>query len=153
MNTSLYVMCIGIICLVAVAFSGCVGTDQNKLVSPTPPPTPIQTPVPVGQYVFTEAQNGTTVYLNLTNTITLKLKENPSTGYSWALTTTNGLKGTGDFFVSSDTTGRLSGAGGTHYWNMIAAGTGVQKISGVYQRSWEPLTGNETRFDMTIVVV
>ncbi|MCX6697022.1 MAG: protease inhibitor I42 family protein [Methanoregula sp.] len=108
-------MCIGIICLVAVAFSGCVGTDQNKLASATTPPTPIQTPIPVGQYVFTEEQNGATVYLNLTNTITLKLKENPSTGYSWALTTTNGLKGTGDFFVSSDTTGRLSGAGGTHW--------------------------------------
>jgi predicted secreted protein len=36
---------------------------------------------------------------------------------------------------------------------MIAVGTGAQKISGIYQRSWEPLTGNETRFDMTIVIV
>ena len=106
-----------------------------------------------GQYIFTEQQNGATVYLNPTNTITLKLKDNPSTGYSWNLATTDGLKVTSESFLSSDTTGMLNGAGGIHFWNMTVVGTGEQKISGIYSRSWEPVTGNENRFDMTIVVV
>jgi PKD repeat protein len=106
-----------------------------------------------GQYIFTEQQNGATVYLNPTNTITLKLKDNPSTGYSWNLATTDGLQVTGNSFQSSDTTGRLNGAGGIHSWNMTVVQTGEQKISGIYSRSWEPVTGNENRFDMTIVVV
>ena len=106
-----------------------------------------------GLYIFTEQQNGATVYLNPTNTITLKLKDNPSTGYSWNMATTDGLQVTGNSFQSSDTTGRLNGAGGIHFWDMTVVGTGEQKISGIYSRSWEPVTGNENRFDVTIIVV
>jgi len=44
----------------------------------------------VGHVVATESQNGATVYVNRTTDITLKLKENPTTGYQWNLTVTPG---------------------------------------------------------------
>jgi inhibitor of cysteine peptidase len=57
-----------------------------------------------------------------------------------------------DTFVPSDTTGNLVGSGGTRIWEMNATGTGTQTIHAVYMRSWEPVTGNETAFSMTVIV-
>jgi inhibitor of cysteine peptidase len=92
------------------------------------------------------------VYVNRPADITLKLKENPTTGYRWNLTVTPGLVITNDTFIPSDTTGKLVGSGGTRIWEMGAAGTGTQTIHAVYMRSWEPVTGNETAFSMTVIV-
>ena len=143
---------IGIFCLVAVAFAGCVGTGPGTPGTPTQTPAPTGTPVQVGHYVFSEAQNGATVYMNKSSTITLKLSENPTTGFSWNLTVTPGLIITNDTYVPSDTSGTMVGSGGTHIWEMIASSTGTQAIQGVYKRPWEPVSGNETAFNTTIVV-
>jgi len=104
MNTTLSVVCIGIICLAMVAFSGCLGSDQNTLNTPTIQPTSFQTPVPVGHHVFTEQLNNATVYLNRTNTLTLTLNENPTTGYSWNISISAGLNVTNDSYLPSDST-------------------------------------------------
>lgn len=105
-----------------------------------------------GHVVATEAQNGSTVSVNAPANITLKLAENPTTGYSWNLTLTPGLVLVNDTYMSSDKTGTLMGAGGTHTWEITAEKTGTQKIQGIYMRPWEPVTGNETTFVMTVIV-
>jgi inhibitor of cysteine peptidase len=102
--------------------------------------------------VVTEEQNTAMVYMNKSDVITVKLQENPTTGYQWNLTTTPGLKIIHDAYIPSDTTGKLVGSGGTHIWDISTETTGEQKIQAVYKRSWEQTTGYETTFSMTVMV-
>jgi inhibitor of cysteine peptidase len=44
------------------------------------------------------------------------------------------------------------GSGGVHTWDMTAVRTGTEEVKAVYRRSWEPVTGNETTFSMTVIV-
>jgi inhibitor of cysteine peptidase len=152
MNHTTLILSLGIICLlaIAVAFAGC--TDTGNPAGHLPPKTPVGTPVPVGHLVVTEEQNKAVVTVQQGNIITVKLPENPTTGYQWNLTTTPGLQVMDDTYVSSDTTGKLMGAGGTRIWEIKATAPGEQKINAVYMRTWEPVTGNETRFSMTVMV-
>jgi predicted secreted protein len=150
MNFPLTFMGMGILCLAALVVAGCIGTGSQNQSGQAPAPT--GTPVVVEQVVADENQNGATVNVNRTAGITLNLKENPTTGYRWNLTVTPGLVIANDSYIPSDTTGKLMGSGGTRVWEMNATGTGTQTIHAVYMRSWEPVTGNETAFSMTVVV-
>lgn len=151
MNYTVILVGIGIICLMTIASSGCLGTTPG---SPqpvkAPPPTPSGTPVQVGHLVVTEEQNNATVTMGLNNTLALKLKENPTTGYQWNLTTSPGLVVTADTYQPSAP--QLMGSGGVHSWDLKAVQAGKQEINAIYMRSWEPLTGNETTFTMTVIV-
>jgi inhibitor of cysteine peptidase len=140
-----------LVCLLAaVMFAGCT-SKENPPVQ-TLQPTPVGTAVPVGHLVVTEEQNKATVFVNQSNVIAVNLPENPTTGYQWNLTTTAGLRVMNDTYMASDTTGKMIGSGGTHIWDISPIGRGEQEISAVYKRSWEPLTGNETTFSMTVYV-
>jgi len=156
MNQLRVIISLGIICIIAVACTGCVGSPQDtlgKLFFPPTLPTPSGTAVPVNHIVVTEEQNGATVTVKTGAVISVRLQENPTTGYSWNLTTTPGLQIINDTYKPTYTTGKMVGSGGTHIWDISAVATGEQKIKGVYMRSWEPITGNETDFAMTVVVV
>jgi inhibitor of cysteine peptidase len=147
------IISLGIMCVVGIVFAGCVGTGPQNQVIPTPSPTPFETPVIAGHLVVNETQNNALVYMNKSQVITLKLQENPTTGYQWNLTTTSGLHVLNDTYEPSDTSGKLVGSGGIHQWDISTDTIGEQKIHAVYKRSWEQTTGNETTFSMTIVVV
>ena len=149
MNRTIVIASLGIICLIAVAFSGCVGSGPgNQTVSPTPTETPAQ----AGNLVVNESQNTATVYMNQSKLITVRLTENPTTGFQWNLTTTPGLRIVKDEYIPSDTSGKMVGSGGTHIWDISTEMLGQQEINAIYKRSWEPTTGNESTFSMTIVV-
>ena len=153
MNQTIIIVCLGIMCLIGVVFAGCVGSAPGNQVVQTPSPTPFVTPVMAGHLVVNEAQNTALVYMNKSNVITLKLQENPTTGFQWNLTTTPGLHIMNDTYEPSDTSGKLVGSGGIHMWDISTDTIGEQKIYAVYKRSWEQTSGNETTFSMTIVVV
>jgi inhibitor of cysteine peptidase len=153
MNHIRVIISFGIICIIAVAFAGCVGQGPDSNGTLTRPSTPVGTPIPVGNLVVTEEQNNATVQVNTSAIITLKLKENPTTGFTWNLTTTPGLQIISDSYKPTYTTGKMVGSGGIHTWDISAVGNGEQKIQAVYKRSWEPIVGNETTFSMTVVVV
>jgi inhibitor of cysteine peptidase len=149
MNRTIAIVSLGIICLITVAFSGCVGSGPgNQVVSPTPTETAVQ----VGHLVVNESQNTATVYMNRSSLITVRLAENPTTGYQWNLTTTPGLSIIKDEYVPTDTSGKMVGSGGTHIWDISTVTIGEQKIQAIYKRSWEPTTGNESTFSMAVVV-
>jgi inhibitor of cysteine peptidase len=155
MNQLRVIISLGIICLIAVACSGCVGTPQEtagKIFFPPTLPTPSGTAVPVNHIVVTEEQNSATINVNTGAIITVRLPENPTTGFTWNLTTTTGLQIINDTYKPTYATGKMVGSGGTHIWDISAVNTGEQKIKGVYMRSWEPVSGNETDFSMTVVV-
>jgi len=152
MNNIRVIASLGIICLIAVTFTGCVGTTTDNNGTLTRPATPVGTPIPVSHLVVTEEQNNATVTASLNSIITVKLQENPTTGFQWNLTTTPGLQIINDTYVPSDTTGKMVGSGGTHIWDISTFATGEQKIQAVYKRSWEPSSGNETAFSLTVMV-
>ena len=139
-----------VLCIAVIVIAGCLGSGPSGAGTPTPGPT--GTPVREGHVVADEGQNGATISVNKSADITVKLKENPTTGYQWNLTVSPGLTEVNDTYVSSDPSGKLMGAGGTRIWDLTASGTGKQTIHAVYRRSWEPVTGNETAFDMTVIV-
>jgi len=99
--------------------------------------------------VFGIGDNGKTVAVNDGSTFKIKLDENPSTGYSWNESVTPGLTITASDYISG---ANMPGAGGTHEWTVKAAGKGQQQFSGIYKRSWEPVTGNENKFVITVMV-
>ena len=140
---------LGIVCLFAVAFTGCVGSVPGNQTAVIPAEPAVQ----VGNIVVNESQNTATVYMNTSRIITVKLSENPTTGYQWNLTTTPGLRIIHDTYIPSDTSGKLVGSGGTRIWDISTEGTGEQKIHAVYKRSWEQTAGNETTFQMTVMVI
>jgi inhibitor of cysteine peptidase len=130
-------------------------TTITPLVTPAipkPSPASVLTPVKVGQLVVTEEQNKATVTIKQSDVIIVRLQENPTTGNQWNLITTPGLHVISDNYVPSDTTGNLEGSTGTRVWYISANAMGEQKIEAVYKRSWEPVTGNESNFLLTVIV-
>jgi inhibitor of cysteine peptidase len=101
--------------------------------------------------VVAEEQNKATITMGLNNTFILKLDENPTTGFQWNLTTSPGLVVTADTYQPSSP--QLMGSGGVRSWDLKAVQAGNQEIKAVYKRSWEPVTGNETTFILTVTVV
>ncbi|WP_407356456.1 protease inhibitor I42 family protein [Methanolobus sp. WCC5] len=85
--------------------------------------------------------------------IIIKLRENPSTGYSWNMTYSEGLELKDDSYEQEAGTEGLVGAGGVHQWTFEVTDTGEQTISAVYMRPWEEVTGTEETFEMNIIVL
>ena len=80
----------------------------------------------------------------------LRLPENPTTGYRWELFLSAELSVVDDTYVRSDTSGRLMGAGGTRVWKIAVAEKDPGSVRAVYRRSWEPVTGNEKVYLLTV---
>lgn len=141
-----YSILIGIaFCIAAVLIAGC--TQPTPPATPTPTatasPTPVPTATPV-MYAYNESADGQTVTLPLGTTFLVWLQENPTTGYSWNVTVTDGLEITNDTYIPP--TSGLIGAGGSHTWNVLTVKTGAQEFSGIYRRPFENVTGNETTY-------
>ena len=101
---------------------------------------------------FTEVDNGKTGNVTQNTQFAVVLAENPSTGFTWNATLSQGLELQSDYHKDDASAGR-PGAGGTHTWVMVAKEPGDQKFSAIYMRSWEPVTGNETAYSVNIRVV
>jgi inhibitor of cysteine peptidase len=157
------IVSIAILCFGTVLMSGCA---QTGTVPVTPEPTttaaptvasaaptvqvPVtSTPITTGN-VYNESSNGTTVSVPTNGTFVVMLQENPTTGYVWNVTVTNGLTIVNNTFMPP--TSGLMGAGGVHTWSVQAIQTGAQQFNGIYKRPFENLTGNETTFVLTVNV-
>ena len=80
--------------------------------------------------------------------ITITTETNPSTGYSWTEpVVSEGLTivGTGSY---SDAEPGLVGAGGSHYWNVVAEDPGTYTFTTEYKRPWE----NESISTITVTL-
>ncbi len=89
----------------------------------------------------------------LNDTINIYLKENPTTGFQWNATVTSGLRIENDTYVPDPVKPGVAGSGGMHYWLVRGIAKGNQTFDAIYMRSWEPVTGNESRYTMNIQVV
>ena len=100
---------------------------------------------------YGEDNDQDTVYGIKGDIIIVELEENPTTGYSWNLTYSEGLELSEDNYTQENNTEEMVGAGGFHQWTFKLTDTGEQKISAVYMRPWEERTGEENTFDLTII--
>lgn len=109
-----------------------------------------------GQQVITEIDNGKNISFKNGETFYLKLKENPTTGYSWDLNLSQGLSKISDNYYppesSKDNQQPIVGAGGVHIWEIKAVTEGNQQVKSIYKRPWENLTGTEDTFTLNIEV-
>jgi inhibitor of cysteine peptidase len=107
--------------------------------------------------IITEADNGKTTQIKKGESFCLRLKENPSTGYSWQLSLSKGLSLFNTEYYppdSSKSSQRLIvGAAGLHSWKIKAIAKGSQQVKGIYRRSWEKETGREQTFTLNVKVI
>lgn len=112
--------------------------------------------VPAEHYhhLYNMSANGTTISLAVNDTFIVALPENGgSTGYTWNITSTQGLDVLDSWFAPDDSS--LIGAPGTRYWVIEAsswAAAAPQEFIATLQRSWETPAGDETVFDLKISV-
>jgi inhibitor of cysteine peptidase len=100
--------------------------------------------------VFDDRNNTQTITIKNGESFKVQLNENPTTGYAWIINLTPGLTLVNDTYIAPS--GGLMGAGGQHEWQVKATGTGDQQLTGIYKRSWEPTSGNETTYRLNIKI-
>lgn len=150
-----------ILCFACILVAGCTQAPAQP-ATPTATPTETGTPVattatpettapPVATVeVYNESSDGSTITVPLDGTFKVMLAENPTTGYSWNVTVTNGLEITNDTYLAPKS--GLVGAGGSHEWDIKAIASGQQEFSGIYMQPWMNATGNETTFTLMVTV-
>lgn len=105
----------------------------------------------MAQGTYTASDSGKTIMVKAGDTFTVKLDENPTTGYSWNLTADSGLQVKGDQYAPNSTS--LMGSGGYHTWTIKAIKAGTYKVTGIYKRPWESTSGQEKTFSLTVMVI
>lgn len=140
------------ISLVAIAafLAGCTNPG-TPVATATPTAAPEPTAVPVNtsaSSTFSEANNGQSVKVTPGSIVTVRLNENPTTGYSWNWTLAPGLELVNTSFASNGS--GMPGAGGVRTWELKTTANATQAFTAVYKRSWEPVFGNETTYSLNI---
>ncbi len=153
---------LGIMLVLVLLVSGCT---QPAATPPTPAQVSTATPAPTDMtttptavtgkklVTFTVADNGTTGTIAQNSAFAIQLAENPTTGYQWNATLSSGLVLQSSDYRMNDAAPGMVGVGGTRTWIIMAKDLGAQKFSASYRRSWEPVTGNETAYNVNINVV
>ncbi|HWQ66577.1 MAG TPA: protease inhibitor I42 family protein [Methanospirillum sp.] len=96
--------------------------------------------------------NSSLIHMQLGETSVITLPENPSTGYQWDITVTDGLRILNDVYEPGSNPSPQMGGGGDHSWTINTLQEGKQVFSGIYRRSWEPVSGNESVFSQEYIV-
>ncbi|MBO6281325.1 MAG: protease inhibitor I42 family protein [Alphaproteobacteria bacterium] len=91
---------------------------------------------------ITQNDSGKQIEVTKGDIVTIKLAENPTTGYSWQFEVTpeNNIEVISAKYIAPRTT--LIGAGGTKEYKFEVKNTGRTTINGYYVRPWEELDKN-----------
>lgn len=128
--------------LIITSISGCVTSDNSASNEE------INHPV---TSVYSENDSMSEEYGVTGDTVIIRLDENPTTGYTWNMTSSSGVELLNDSYTQD--TEAITGAGGLHQWTFKLTGNGEQNISGIYKRPWEENTGTEDTFVLNIMVL
>lgn len=126
--------------LLVATLAGCGGSNGNGSNGGTQPA------------VYTEADSGKTVEAAIGDVLTIRLVENPSTGYLWQMELSAGLEQRSDTFIQPSASPGLVGAPGTHEFTVAATAAGTQTIKATYSRPWEDKSEGEKTFSLTVEV-
>ncbi len=98
---------------------------------------------------LTEQDRGHTIQVDTDSVVTLRLTENPTTGYRWTLETAPELEQIGDRFEAG---GPAIGAGGVRVFEFRATRVGRHELRLKNWREWEGENSVIDRFDAKIDV-
>ena len=98
--------------------------------------------------MLSEQDAGRTVEMHVGNVVTIRLQENPTTGYRWAVETADGLEQISDRF---DAGGAL-GAAGTRWFEFRPPQPGSYELRLKHWRAWEGEGSVRNRFRVNIDV-
>lgn len=99
--------------------------------------------------ILSEQDSGRTVEVAEGDSVTIRLKENPTTGYRWAVETSGGLEWVEDDFELG---GPAVGAAGTRVLLFRATRPGSHTLRLKNWREWEGESSVTDRFEANIVV-
>jgi inhibitor of cysteine peptidase len=101
---------------------------------------------------LTQADNGKAVMVRSGEKIVLRLNENPTTGFQWALEQDNDeiVELVESDYIQAPSAG--VGAGGQHVWTFKAKKSGSARIALKLWRAWEGDKSITERFEVTIHV-
>lgn len=88
---------------------------------------------PQPESALTQADNGRTVSAQVGDTLRIRLSENPTTGYLWQATASDGLVITRTEYAPDDRSGTLAGSGGVRTWTLEVTKSGTHEFSAALQ--------------------
>ncbi|MGA1844255.1 MAG: protease inhibitor I42 family protein [bacterium] len=98
--------------------------------------------------------DGTTITVDVGDTISIVLESNVTTGYQWVLDTgelnTDVVSKKSNQYFPGNATGYIVGAGGFEQWIFEAEDDGTTTIKLDYKRTWE--TTVQDTFEVTVTV-
>jgi len=92
--------------------------------------------------------NGSTVTLAPSQALAIRLPENPTTGYRWAVESSPGMRLDVDTFSPI---GPSVGAGGSRRLQWSAEEPGTHRITLVLRRAWGPSDAEDRHFTLTVI--
>lgn len=106
-------------------------------------------------HVLTDKDNGKSVTLRRGEMLTVRLRENPTTGYSWAIMTTRlPLTLVSDKYIPSQHNPGVVGAGGIREFNFKANKLVTRAgLKFFYRRPWEKDKVGATQFNIWLTVM
>ena len=118
------------------------------------PEVPLQTPVSSSHayHAFSTLDNGTTARVHPRDIITIRLPENPSTGYRWNISSGPGLSTIDDTYIYAEPSARMAGTGGVRFVTLEPVTSGTEQIVAVYKRPWEEDSPDNDLFSLTLVI-
>ncbi len=99
--------------------------------------------------ILSERDNGRTVEVSVGSLLTVRLQENPTTGYSWSVEAANGLGKVEDSFEAG---GAAIGAAGVRVLQFRATRPGSHELRLKNWREWEGEDSVINRFGINIIV-
>lgn len=104
--------------------------------------------------LLTAQEDGQTISVNQSDTVTIKLYSNPTTGYSWqfSLASDDVLTPTQDSFVPPPPSDMV-GVGGFHIYKVQAVKQGTATITGRYFRPWEQFSEQQDKSVIYHIIV
>jgi inhibitor of cysteine peptidase len=133
-----------------------LGDTGQKTPPPASAPAATTATQPAGDAItIDEASDGKTIAASVGQRIVIRLKGNPTTGYSWIITKFEGDalgKQPQVQYVPDEVKDRRVGVGGTFVVQMQAAKAGSVSIAMQYARPWEKNTPPIQTFSVTIEV-
>lgn len=140
---------IGMIILIGIGIAIGITSMCKAMLTPGDQKTLVESATAAPKYlVYSEWDNGTTSLIHSQDIITIRLPENPTTGYQWEITMSDGLRLLDDTYIYPDPSGRMTGTGGWRRLTLIPGASGMESFTAVHKRSWESESRNEQHFSL-----
>jgi len=110
---------------------------------------------PMSDYTITNSDRGKTVTLKAGQSLTLRLNQNPTTGYRWIIPTFDAqlIRLTDDRFESTAANKpMMMGAGGQRILILQASRPGTIQLNLENKRSWDLESPSAESFDLTVQI-